>query len=376
MRAYSPGASPQVSPATDCNPSARCIYDRLVEEYGDEFTGVESTVRRVVRFAYAFLHGRVEDFLAGHVRAFEWLGGVPARVRYDNAKVTVREFLAGNRRRETNLLSSLRAHYLFDAEFCNPRKAHKKGAVESLCGYVRRNAMVPMPEVQHVAELNRHLLAWCDRDRAKHLGWETERAALRPLPTAQLKACLTRLAVVSRQALVTCDRNRYSVPASLVGQTARLDVYCDHIEVYYKDQLVASHKPLAGRGGLVTDFRHYLNVVEVKRHALLDAAFVAEMPAVCQKARGRLQRQDHGYREFAAILALNHEFPSAAVEAALVQAMDMPEEHLTAETVRQLILADLRPEPVAVAVPPDIAVKLKAPDLSLYDQLAKVVTNS
>ncbi|MHB1011011.1 MAG: Mu transposase domain-containing protein, partial [Propionibacteriaceae bacterium] len=120
----------------------------------------------------------------------------------------------------------------------------EKGAVENLCGYVRRNALVPMPEVGDLEELNKHLLKWCDEDLKKHPEWEAERAALRPLPKAGFKACRTRLAVVSKLALVTCDRNRYSVPSNLVGQTVRLDVYSDRIEVYHRSALVARHTRL------------------------------------------------------------------------------------------------------------------------------------
>lgn len=357
--------------------TAKRIYDRLVEEFPGEFTGGESTVRGVVRqlrgkvrppevfvplaaepgdlaqidfqesyaeeggvrtkfylfclamrhsgvrFACAFRHGRGEDLLAGLVLAFEWLGGVPKRVRFDNGKAAVKRILPGNRREETELFSSIRAHYLFDSEFCNPGKAHEKGAVENLCGFVRRNALVPMPKVQDIDELNRHLLAWCEKDREKHPEWEAERARLRPLPTDRFKPCVTRLAVVSKEALVTCDRNRYSVPAGLVGQTVRLEIYSERIKVYHRDKPVASHKRLEGRKGMATEFEHYRDVIAHKRHAAMDGAFVRTMPPVFLKAREVLLAQPRGYREFAAILGLTGEWPTESVEAAVERAIGL-----------------------------------------------------
>jgi len=116
--------------------TAKRIYDRLVEEYG--FQGSDSTVRKYVRklrpvihevhiplyaaygeqaqvdwgrakviirgrltevclfclrmkaskvpFVWAFHTEKLEAFLEGHRLAFEWLGGVPTELVYDNPK--------------------------------------------------------------------------------------------------------------------------------------------------------------------------------------------------------------------------------------------------------------------------------------------------
>lgn len=195
--------------------TAKRIYDRLVEEYS--FTGAESTVRRFVRllkakipeayvpltadwgeqaqvdwgqavvkingvstvvhlfclrlrasgvcFAQAFPTEKLEVFLAGHRLAFEWLGGVPAQCIYDNPKTAVVKILAGPYRQEHEYFAHLRAHYLFESHFCNPARAHEKGAAENLVGYVRRNALVPVRDFASWEELNTHLLDWCNRDR-------------------------------------------------------------------------------------------------------------------------------------------------------------------------------------------------------------------
>ena len=63
----------------------------------------------------------LEAFLAGHVAAFEWLGGVPEHCVFDNPKTAVKKILTGPWREEHELFSSLKAYYLLDADFCNPR---------------------------------------------------------------------------------------------------------------------------------------------------------------------------------------------------------------------------------------------------------------
>ncbi|MCD8500385.1 MAG: hypothetical protein LRY71_00235 [Bacillaceae bacterium] len=69
--------------------------------------------------------------------------------------------LQGRDRLEQEAFLALQAHYLFKAEFCNVRAGNEKGRVEGTVGYVRRNAFVPLPEVQSMEELNNYLLNWC-----------------------------------------------------------------------------------------------------------------------------------------------------------------------------------------------------------------------
>ncbi len=252
--------------------TARRIYDRLVAEHG--FVGAESTVRRFVAqlrdkqpeafnpleaawgqqaqndwgqatveiagqmvivhlfcsrlrasgvpFAWASPTEKLEAFLEGHCRAFAWFSGVPAECLYDNPKTAVVRILAGPEREEHAVFASLRAHYLFESLFCRPAEGHEKGAVENpslrsgqvLVGYVRRNALVPVPSFPslHCVQgrlweaLNAHLLAWCEQERRRLADkWAKELAALRPLPTRPFRAALLRLASVSRLSLVTVD---------------------------------------------------------------------------------------------------------------------------------------------------------------------------
>jgi transposase len=66
-----------------------------------------------VPFVIAYPTERLEAFLAGHVEAFAFFGGVPAELWYDNARTAVVCILAGPEREEHERLSALRARYLF-----------------------------------------------------------------------------------------------------------------------------------------------------------------------------------------------------------------------------------------------------------------------
>src|SRR6266567_2892367 len=378
------------------------VYDRLVVEYG--FAGAESSVRRVVArlrpnrpevfiplaaafgqqaqvdwgqaqvriagtpvvahlfclrlrasgapFTWAAPTEKLEAFLEGHRRAFEWLGGVPVECVYDNLKTAVLRILAGPEREEHTVFASLRACYLFDSLFCRPGEGHEKGAVENLVGYVRRNALVPVPDFASWDALNAHLLAWSEHE-CQRLGdrWQQERAALRPLPPRPFACALTRLVPVSSTSLVQVDRNRYSVPCRYVGRTLRLALSTERVTVWDGETSVAEHPRCYQRGETILVLEHYLPALARKPHAAMHAAVVAHMPPIYAAVRDRLcQRQRDGYRDFAAIFFLNDAFATETVQAALEEAWGR--DCLEPSVVRQLLLNRTAPPPIVPLVLP------------------------
>lgn len=414
----------QKAPAKQRHTATR-VYDRLASEY--QFTGGESSVRRLVArlkkkqpevfiplaaawgqqaqvdwgqavvemggaavvvhlfclrmrasevpFVWAAPTEKLEAFLEGHRRAFEWLGGVPDQCLYDNPKTAVVRILAGPERVEHTVFSSLRAHYLFDSLFCRPAEGHEKGAVENLVGYVRRNALVPVPSVASWDELNTHLLAWSERERIR-LGekWEMEHQHLRPLPATPFRCALTHLAPVSRLSLVTVDRNRYSVPCKYVGRTLRLAISTSYIEVWDGQERVALHDRCYLRGETLFKFEHYLPALAYKPRAATHAAFVGQMPPIYATVRERLCRaRSDGYRDFVSILLLHQEFPAQAVTQAMEEALKRG--CLQPASVRQLLLNQTSsPTPEPIPVPLRLAeIRLAPPDLSRYNLLLEAV---
>lgn len=63
-------------------------------------------------FVMAFERECTETFWEGHVRAFEFFGGVPRRITYDNTKVAVSQIL-GRARRLTQGFLQLKSHHPF-----------------------------------------------------------------------------------------------------------------------------------------------------------------------------------------------------------------------------------------------------------------------
>jgi transposase len=84
----------------------------------------------------AFPRESQEAFFAGHVAAFEELGGVPKVIIYDNLSTAVKRVLTGSRREEQREFVAFRSHHLFESRFCRPGEGHEKGLIENLVGYV------------------------------------------------------------------------------------------------------------------------------------------------------------------------------------------------------------------------------------------------
>lgn len=108
---------------------------------------------------------------------FEFLGGVPAKIVFDNAAGVGRRVC--EEVRTTDLFESCSAHYGFRYRFCNPCSGNEKGNVENKVGYIRRNLFVPVPQVFNLDGFNARLAERC-MELARKPHW------IRGEPEAQL----------------------------------------------------------------------------------------------------------------------------------------------------------------------------------------------
>lgn len=278
-----------------------------------------------------------EAFLEGHVIAFGRLGGVPARIRYDNARALVARVLRGRDRVETERFVALRSHYGFDSAYCEPgeRGAHEKGGVEGEVGRSRRRWFVPVPHVASLAELNRRLADADRRDLARHIGarretvgamGEVDRAALRPLPAIPFDPARIVPVRVDRKARVCVRQSFYSVPARFAGRQLTARIGGTRIEVTDAGSVVASHERSVVRGSQTLVLDHYLEILARKPGAMPGALAThqARRAGVLTSAheqfwaRARRRFGDAGgTRALIEVLLLHRGLPFPAVHAAL-----------------------------------------------------------
>jgi transposase len=331
-----------------------------------------------------------QAFLEGHVLAFEWFDGVFAEVRYDNLGSAVKQVLKGRRRVESDRFVALRSHYLFESLFTTPgiTGAHEKGGVEGEVGRLRRNHLVPVPQVASIAELNTRLRAACDEDLHRQIagrpGTVAEQHALeRPLLRALPERFDTAEAATVRvdaKALITVRQNRYSVPVCLAGLRVGARVGAGEIVVSHAGREVARHERLHGRFGTRARLDHYLELLARKPGALQRSLALAQerdrgaWPDCFDELWGALARRygdSDAARQMVDVLMLCREHGPARVELAVRGA-------LAAGAIDGGAVAVLARPTAATSGPParlaDLDARLTAhdrpePDLASYDTL-------
>lgn len=127
---------------------------------------------------------------------FEYIGGVPNKIVFDNATGVGRRIK--DKVIETELFKRFRAHYGFEVIFCNPEAGYEKGNVENKVGTERRNIFVPVPSYHTMEEFNIELLPKHEKKasevhykkgiRISEL-FEEDRKALHDLPRTPFEVC-------------------------------------------------------------------------------------------------------------------------------------------------------------------------------------------
>jgi transposase len=288
-------------------------------------------------FVYPYERATMEAFLEGHVRAFDFFGGVPKRLAYDNLKSAVTHVGRGRERKLNERFMQLRSFYLFDTRFCNIASGNEKGDVENLVKRSQRTYLTPVPEVTSIGtDLAQRLRESCERDllkvddhqtqsRAQLL--EKERMAFVPLPSSVFRACREESTHVSKQLLVRFDGNDYSVPTEQAHQPCVVRGFVDRVEIEVNHQPVAVHSRSYGQGEFVLDPLHYLKLLERKPGSLDNARpfkrqdWGDELGAMRKELEYR-QPGGVGTGQFIEILQLALKHPMEAVKRAVGVCVD------------------------------------------------------
>ena len=101
----------------------------------------------------------MENFLRGHVAAFEAWNGLPKVLLYDNLKSAVLE-RQGDAIRFHPTLLDLSAHYRFEPRPVAVARGNEKGRVERAIRYIRDNFFAGR-HWQTLEELNAQADEWC-----------------------------------------------------------------------------------------------------------------------------------------------------------------------------------------------------------------------
>ncbi len=233
-------------------------------------------------FVRSYERANLESFLEGHVRAFEYFGGVPRRLAYDNLKSAVIRVGRGRERQLNKRFRELRSWYLFDTRFCNVARGNEKGDVENLAKRSERTYLTPIPAVGALAELAPKLLEDCrrdldlpgpkpHRDKTRCEMFKEEKQCLLPLPEHPFPACREIDTFIDKRSLVQYETNSYSAPVRWAYHRVSVKAFADRIEVWCKHHRVAVHLRSYDKGQYILVPEHYLMLLKIKPGSLDNA---------------------------------------------------------------------------------------------------------
>jgi transposase len=220
--------------------------------------------------AEAALDQKLGTLLRMHEEAFRQLDGVPEEILYDRMKTV---WLETDSRGEIvwhPVFLDFARYWGFTPRLCRPYRAQTKGKVESGIKYVRRNFLCGLQgrEPGCLNDLNAQLRAWVWKVANQRVHgttrqqvsarWDADRFNLQPIARRpSYPYCDDELRKVARDAYVSWQGSRYSVPWEYAGKQVWVrNCDCD-VEIRYGAQRIARHRQTPRKHVIVTQPEHH-----------------------------------------------------------------------------------------------------------------------
>ncbi len=197
------------------------------------------------------LSQRKAEFYRGLANALTFFGGSPRNLIFDNLTAAVLNGAGRTACFHPEFLA-LCGYFCLQPVACARRDPESKGVVEGSVRYVKHNALAGRAD--QLLRFEDYLALgpyWREEVANRRIHettherpierFEQERALLRPLPAIPFDTDEVVPAVVSPQARIKFDGNRYSAPPSLVRQPITIRANQDEVRLLHEGQVVAQH---------------------------------------------------------------------------------------------------------------------------------------
>jgi hypothetical protein len=297
------------------------------------------------------------------------LGRVPEVHQTDNSTAATHDLRTGKRGFNEEYLMVM-DHFGIKPRTIEVGEKEQNGDIEASHGVLKRR-------------LRQHLLLRGSRDFESEQAYEQwlwekveaanrlrepklaqELAVMRPLMVSRLPEHREESVGVTSWSTIRVRRNTYSVPSRLIGETVRVYIYEQRLEVYHGGVLQLEMERLRGEGGHRINYRHVIWSLVQKPGAFARYRYREDLfpSLVFRRAYDALREQLDGWKadiEYLRILHLAASTMQSEVEAALERVLDAGE-CPAADTVKRVVA------PEKIEVP---ALEVPAVDLRSYDHL-------
>ena len=335
-----------------------------------------------------FFDQTMENFLRGHVHAFECWSGQPRVLLYDNLKSAVLE-RRGNQILFHPRLLELSGHYHFAPRPCQVRSGNQKGRVERAIRYVRDSFWAGRPFTT-LAECNRQALHWRDqvahqrrwpggdhRTVAEAFAEEQSRLlppALHSFPTDRIETVRSHKTIYVR-----FDLNDYSIPPEAVGRQLTLAASDTTVRILDGSIEIARHTRTWDRHQLVLDPAHQDAVLKTKRKAFHSSPG-GRLEQMAPESRALLDlafaQGESAGSQTAHLMKLLEQYGASALRRAIAEALERGTPR--ASSVAFLLSRQPRSTPMALDLsrhPQAQSVDVRPHDLGTYDELVRMQNN-
>lgn len=292
--------------------------------------------------SYTFVEAQptqsLESFIGGHVRAFEFFGGIPDLIVPDNLKAGVKHADRYEPVLNTTY-QEMASHYGAAIMPARPRKPKDKPKAEASVLLVERWILAVFRNRRFfsLAEINQEIGALLKRlnekpfqkleGSRKSLFEHIDKPALRPLPSLTYEFAIWRIAKVNIDYHVEADKAYYSVPYQLVGQKLDVRLTQNVVEIFHHGKRVASHRRAYGKGQYATDPAHrpksHQKHLEWTPSRLIHwgQSIGPNTGILVERILEQKRHPEQGYRSCLGLLSLSKKYSKERMEAAALRAL-------------------------------------------------------
>ena len=236
------------------------IVDRDTGEIIPVYVFVAALSCSQYTYVEAFLSQNQECWIAAHVNAYKFFGGVTRILVPDNLKTGV-EKVSWYTPTINKTYHEMAEHYGTAVIPARVRKPKDKASVEGAVGIISTWIIAALRNQRYftLKELNEaihhKLFGFNNKPFQKKTGCrlsaflDEEKSTLIPLPATQYELAYWKTAIVQFNYHISTDKIHYSVPYEYIKHKVDVRITRNIVEVFYNNHRIASHVRLYGRAG-------------------------------------------------------------------------------------------------------------------------------
>jgi len=341
---------------------------------------------------------RLDTFLACHIHAFDFFGGIPSSILYDNLKSVVTARYGRQISFNARYLD-FATYYGFDPRVCNVRAANEKGKVERAIRYIKNNfingyiANFPEGNYKHIRAQS---MIWLNKTANQRLHSVTrkipqenflseEKKHLLLLPHSVYDYPEPQLKRVHKDCLLEFETNKYSLPSDYANKLVILKAYSNYLKIFSgstkinKSGIIAEHNRCYDKYCKIINPDHYKELIEKKKKAVINLKlrnFAALSAEAEEYLKGLTSQLRNVHFHIDKILELETIFGKTAVAQAIARALNY--NAFGWEYIKNILLQN---SSVSYTIQTTnnrnqdfMNIDVDPPNLALYDNISQVKT--